>query len=101
MVGGTSVSTAFFAGVVALADTVRRSQSKPMLTSTGATGTTLQDYLYKLVSSSGGPTSSAVLHDIVAGSAGDGGYAAGPGYDIATGLGSLNVQQFLDYIAAQ
>jgi len=100
VVGGTSVSTAFFTGVVALADTARRSQSKPLLSSTGASGTTLQDSLYKLMSTHGGPTSSTILHDVVTGSAGDGGYAGGPGFDIATGLGSLNGQQFIDYVGA-
>lgn len=99
-VGGTAVSTMLFAGVVALADTSRRFQSKPMLSSTSG-HPTLQDSLYGLMSTHGGPTSSTILNDVVAGSAGDGGYPAGPGYDVATGLGSLDVQQFIDYMTAQ
>jgi len=101
VVGGTTVSTAFFAGVVAIANQARKTQSKPMLTSISGSGATLQDSLYNLMSTHGGPTNSTILNDVVDGSAGEGGYAAGPGYDIATGLGSLDVPQFVDYIAAQ
>jgi hypothetical protein len=100
VVGGTTVSTAFFAGVVAIANQFRKNQNKPLLTSISGS-VTLQDSLYMLMSSNGGPTHSTVLNDVVDGTAGEGGYAAGPGYDIATGLGSLDVQQFVDYIAAQ
>jgi len=99
VVGGTTVSTALFAGVVAVANQARKNQNRPMLNS--ISGLTLQDSLYKLVSTNGGPTNSTVLNDVVNGSAGEGGYAAGPGYDVASGLGSLNVQHFIDYAAAQ
>jgi subtilase family serine protease len=98
LVGGTTVPMALFAGVVAMADQSRKSQNKPLLTSVSGSGVTLQDTLYKLVSTNGGPT---VLNDVTTGSAGEGGYAAGLGYDVATGLGSLNVQHFIDYVAAQ
>lgn len=101
VVGGTSVSTAFFAGVVALASTSRRFQNKPMLSSVPGKGLLLQNSLYQLMSTNGGPTNSTILNDVVDGVAGEGAYAAGPGYDIATGLGSLDVQQFVDYIGAQ
>ena len=43
----------------------------------------------------GGPTSSAVLNDVESGYAGGGSYPAGPGYDIAAGLGSLDVEMFV------
>lgn len=101
VVGGTTVSTAYFAGVVAIANQFRKSLNKPMLTSSSGNGVTLQDSLYQLMSTHGGPTNSTVLNDVVDGTAGEGGYAAGPGYDIATGLGSLDVPQFVAYIAAQ
>lgn len=101
VVGGTSVSTAFFTGVVANVTTVRKSEGKSLLTSIPGKGVLLQDSLYKLMSTNGGPTNSTVLNDIVDGIAGEGSYSADPGYDIATGLGSLNVQQFIDYMATQ
>jgi hypothetical protein len=101
VVGGTSVSTAFFTGVVAIANSVRKSYGVPLLTSVTGQGVSLQDSLYKLMSTNGGPTNSTVLNDVVAGLAGEGSYPAGPGYDIATGLGSLDVQRFVEYIFAE
>lgn len=101
VVGGTSVSTAFFTGVVAAVDSARKSQNLPLLTSVIGQGVSLQDSLYKLMSTNGGPTNSTVLNDVVEGIAGEGSYPAGPGYDIATGLGSLNVQQFIEYMVTQ
>jgi len=101
VVGGTSVSTAFFTGVVASVNAVRKSQNLPLLTSVTGQGVSLQDSLYNLMSTNGGPTHSTVLNDVVDGIAGAGSYSAGSGYDIATGLGSLNVQEFIDYMATQ
>ena len=75
-------------------------KSKPALSSLGnspSVSVSLQDSLYALMSTNGGPTHSTVLNDVVSGSAGEG-YAAGPGYDVATGLGSVNVQQLIDYL---
>lgn len=101
VVGGTSVSTAFFAGVVAIANASRIAQNKPSLTSIPGEGVLLQDSLYRLMSTNGGPTNSTVLNDVVDGSAGEGAHPAGPGYDIATGLGSLKVQKFIEYMDTQ
>ena len=101
MVGGTSVSTAFFTGVVAIANASRTAKNKPLLTSISGQGVLLQDSLYRLMSTYGGPTNSTVLNDVVDGSAGYGAYPAGPGYDIATGLGSLKVQKFIEYMDTQ
>jgi len=101
LVGGNTVSSAFFAGVVAIANQARKAQSKPMLTSAATDAKSLQSGLYKLMSTYGGPTNSTILHDVVQGYAGAGAYPTGPGYDIATGLGSLNVQKFIDYAAGQ
>jgi subtilase family serine protease len=101
VVGGTSVSTAFFTGVVAMVDSARKSQNLPLLTSVVGQSVLLQDSLYKLMSTNGGPTNSTILHDVVEGIASEGSYPAGPGYDIATGLGSLNVEKFIDYMVTQ
>ncbi len=68
--GGTSAGTPQWAGLIALADQARAWYGRPSLN--GA-----QSALYSLPSSD--------FHDITTGS---NGYAAGPGYDLATGLGS-------------
>jgi subtilase family serine protease len=99
VVGGTSVSTAFFTGVVAIADASRKAKGKPLLNSISGEGVLLQDSLYRLMSTYGGPTNSTVLNDVLHGT--DGLYPAGPGYDIATGLGSLKVQKFIEYMDTQ
>ncbi len=72
VVGGTSVSTAFFTGVVAMVNSARKDQNLRLLTSVTDQGVTLQDSLYKLMSTNGGPTKFTVLNDVVDGTAGDG-----------------------------
>jgi len=101
VVGGASVSAAFFTGVVAIVNQARKSQNKPMLSSIHTSSGSLQSSLYRLMSTNGGPTNSTVLNDVVDGYSGEGSYPAGPGYDIPTGLGSLDVKQFVDYMATQ
>lgn len=101
VVGGNSVSSAFFTGVVAIANQFRKSLSKPMLSSVHTSSGSLQSGLYGLMSSNGGPTNSTVLNDVVDGYVSYGSYPAEPGYDIATGLGSLDVAAFVNYMANQ
>jgi hypothetical protein len=106
VVGGTSVSTAFFTGVVAIAVASRKAKNKPLLTSISGQGVLLQDSLYKLLSTNGGGNNSTVLNDVRQGYAGGmngtvGRYPAGLGYDIGTGLGSLKVQSFIEYMDTQ
>lgn len=72
MVGGTSVSAAFFTGVVVNVLASRKYKSKAVLTSSPGTGLLLQDSLYRLMSTNGGPTNSTVLNDVVDGFAGEG-----------------------------
>lgn len=97
--GGTSVSSSFFAGAVAIANQARKHVNKPMLTSAHTSPNSIHKSLYQLVSENAGPNSSTVLNDVVDGHAG--GYLAGPGYGIATGLGSLDVEKFAEYMANQ
>lgn len=101
VVGGNAVPTAFFTGAVAIANQLRKSVNKPMLSSIQKSPTPIQKGLYALMPTSGGPSNSAVFNDVVDGYAGEGSYPAGPGYDIATGLGSLDVKEFVDYMANQ
>lgn len=97
VVGGNAVSAAFFTGVVAVANQSRKYYGKPMLSTIHTSSNSLQRGLYGLMSTFGGPTNSTVLNDVVDGYAGEGSYPAGPGYDIATGLGSLDVEKFVNY----
>jgi kumamolisin len=99
VLSGTSVSSSFFAGAVAIANQARRDVNKPMLSSSHTSPNSIHKFLYQLVSTNPGPNASGVLNDVVDGRAG--GYSTGPGYDIATGLGSLDVEKFAQYMANQ
>jgi subtilase family serine protease len=97
--GGASVSTGLFTGIMALVMEARKAQNLPPLRQYPNTTPELHNALYQLMSSHGGPTNSTILNDVVTGSSSAGRYPAGPGYDIATGLGSINVEQFVDYMS--
>lgn len=99
VLGGTSVSSSFFAGAAAIANQARRNVNKPMLSSSHTSSNSIHKFLYQVVSGNAGPNTSDVLNDVVDGHAG--GYSTGPGYDIATGLGSLDVEKFAQYMANQ
>ncbi len=71
--GGTSLACPLWAGMISIAD---QGRSLAGLTSLGGASQTLPQ-LYKLAS--------ADFHDITSGS---NGYSAGPGYDLASGIGS-------------
>jgi MBG domain (YGX type)/Bacterial Ig-like domain (group 3) len=73
-VGGTSLSTPMWAGLIAIADQGRAAEGKPALT--GFTQTL--PALYSLPS--------ADFHDVTSGS--NGSFSAGTGYDEVTGIGS-------------
>ncbi len=72
--GGTSVAAPLFAGVIAIADQGRALAGEGTLDGPSQT----LPMLYKLAGS-------GAFHDITTG---NNGYAAGPGYDLVTGLGS-------------
>ncbi|MFF7337118.1 hypothetical protein ACFZAT_07210 [Streptomyces sp. NPDC008163] len=82
-VGGTSLSSPIWAGVIAAADQLRAAAGKKPLAVAGPAGDTAHAAVYGL----GG-----ALRDITAGSNGYCGAecTAGPGYDTVTGLGSPN-----------
>src|SRR5262249_9672326 len=93
VVGGTSVAAPAFAGVVAIVNQV-----------TNSTQGNVNPKLYSLAASAPG-----AFHDITAGGnqvpcqigstdcprGGSIGYSAGPGYDVATGLGSLDIANLI------
>ena len=90
IIGGTSEATPIFSGVVALADQVaghRLGLINPAL------------YLLGAASKHGAPTG---LVDITAGNnsfAGVTGYNAAPGYDLASGWGTINAARFVPALA--
>jgi subtilase family serine protease len=84
--GGTSMSAALFAGIVALAD---RAAGHPL--------GNLNPRLYRLAAAGDG-----AIVDVRSGSngfAGVSGYAAGPGYDLVTGLGTVDAARLVRALA--
>jgi len=79
VVGGTSVSTAFFTGFIAAVSQFSKGHNLPALTSAPGRCVLLQGSIYQLMSSNGRPTNSTVLNGVVDGIAGEGAYPAGPG----------------------
>jgi subtilase family serine protease len=88
-VGGTSVSCPLFAGILSLANQERFNLNKKPLTTVGDNSKrNVQNALYKIIYEDT-PLRISCLTDVIKGT--DGAYAAGVGYDIATGLGTPNV----------
>jgi len=87
LAGGTSAAAPAWAGVVARVAQLR-----------GRRVGFLNPALYRLgrVQQRGG---AAVFHDVVTGN--NGGFAAGPGYDLATGWGSIDGAALFDALAAR
>ena len=96
-VGGTSLSSPMMAGIIAIANQVRVSNQLPLLNSSSPTQTL--SLLYTAPQDS-------IFHDITTGISNDiefgdnfeNGYAAAPGYDIATGLGSPIGNNLINYL---
>jgi kumamolisin len=99
--GGTSAATPLTAAIVALVLQQERKAARPRLGS-------LPPLLYELAR---GPDYSSIFSDITKGTSSrhphsatgqtPAGGAAQPGYDLATGLGSLNAAAFADAVASQ
>jgi kumamolisin len=99
--GGTSTATPLTAAIVALVEQQERRAGRPRLGS-------LSPLLYELAR---GPRYHSIFFDITRGTSSrrprsaagqtPAGGAAQPGYDLATGLGSLNAAAFADAVASQ
>lgn len=97
--GGTSAATPLTAAMVALAIQQEKEAGRPPLGS-------ITPLLYSL---GRGPENHSIFHDVTVGTASrkpksaigktPAGGAAQPGYDLATGLGSLNATAFADAVA--
>ena len=99
-VGGTSVSTPLFAGIISLANASRFSKKLPLLTSAIGAKSALQPYLYDLMSSYGGPNNSTVLYDVGSGVVCPQVKNSNPtaGYTIVSGLGTVDAKALIDYL---
>lgn len=84
VIGGTSVSCPCFAGIMAIANQLRKLQNKPVLTSVPGNNC-VQTYLYKNIYTDSGLYQNN-FYDINAGTAGSNSAIAG--YDSASGLGA-------------
>jgi uncharacterized membrane protein len=87
--GGTSAATPVFASILAL-----------VLQKTGQTQGLVNPVLYTLAYNQTNRSGAAVFHDITKGTnsvPGATGFAAGPGYDLATGLGSVDATQLVNH----
>jgi PKD repeat protein len=88
-VGGTSCAAPAFAGVVAL-----------VVQATGQRQGNINPVLYKLGNAQFKGTGATVFHDVLTGSntvPGASGFLSGPGYDQATGLGSVDAQALVQH----
>lgn len=92
VVGGTSAAAPQWSAILALADQERGAQGGTALD----TNQVLNTLYNTLGSSPTNTTYTSVFHDITTGS---NGYAAGPGYDLATGLGSPIVNNLVPLLA--
>ncbi len=96
-VGGTSLSSPMMSGIIAVANAVRVSNQLPLLNSTSPTQTLSLFY---------SAPENSIFHDISTGISNDvefgtnfgNGFAAAPGYDIATGLGSPIANNLINYL---
>jgi len=84
-VGGTSLATPMWAGVVALADQTR------------ATSLSSADVLNSLYGAYNSPNYLTDFHDVTTG---NNGFAAGVGYDLVTGIGTPKTQNVVPLLAA-
>ncbi len=91
-VGGTSAAAPQWAAIVALADQQRAAKGEKSLD----TNQVLTSLYNTLGSSPSNTTYKSVFHDITTGS---NGYNAGPGYDMATGLGTPIVNKLVPLLA--
>jgi hypothetical protein len=88
-IGGTSLSSPMFGAVIALGDQARIAGGGTSLSTTGV--------LTALYSTYNSPSYLTDFHDITVG---NNGFAAGPGYDLVTGIGSPKIQNIVPLFAA-
>lgn len=98
IVGGTSASTPLFAGILSLAIQTRLNNNTviPLTSVVNTTSINVQTILYNWYKQ-GVLYDSNTFNDVTSGI--DGIYPAGSGYDIATGLGSPNNNNFVTNLA--
>jgi subtilase family serine protease len=95
-IGGTSLSCPLIASILSISVQDRINKKKSSLTTVSNNGSSLQiqNALYSLYNS---PNSKNYLNDITLGT--DGNYNTQSGFDIPTGLGSLNAGNLIAYLS--
>lgn len=93
---GTSVGCDLMTGIIAICDQLLKNNNKPMLNSIANSQKCIQKILYETIYKNTSLYNSC-MYDITAGT--DDSYSAGIGYDIVTGLGSIQGNNFCTAIA--
>lgn len=93
---GTTISCALMTGIVAICNQLRKNKSKPLLNTMVSSTLCIQTYIYNTIYNSS-HLYGKCMYDIHSGSSGI--YNAGVGYDIASGLGSINVNDFCQQLS--
>ena len=91
--GGTSVAAPLCSGLFAIANGIRKNQNLGIINSSASSNLGVQNILYSNYSSNG----STLFYDVVEGSSGS--YAAGPGWDNPTGLGTPYGEAMVNFLA--
>ena len=92
-VGGTSLASPMFAGLIAIANQGRRINGLPVLKTASNPAATNNTQALPLIYSA----AQSDFHDITSGN--NGGFIAGPGYDEVTGRGSPIANKLVQYLA--
>ena len=91
--GGTSVAAPLCAGLFAIVNGIRKNQNLSIINSSASSNLGVQNILYSNYSSNG----STLFYDVVEGSSGS--FAAGPGWDNPTGLGTPYGEAMVNFLA--
>ena len=92
-VGGTSLACPVFSGMVAIVDAARASHAFAPLVSNASNSYSIQNKLYADYDSTN------YLNDFHDVTTGNNGFAAGPGYDLVTGIGTPKVQSLVSTLS--
>lgn len=98
--GGTSLAAPIMSGILAIGNQIRKNNKKPLLSSVATSPVNVQTYMYQTIYANNPNKTeyanivpyTANMYDVSVGY--NGIFSAGLGYDIASGLGSLNPNIF-------
>ena len=91
--GGTSVAAPLCSGLFAIVNGIRKNQNLGIINSSASSNLGVQNILYSNYASNG----SSLFYDVVEGSSGS--FAAGPGWDNPSGLGTPYGEAMVNFLA--